>query len=34
EVKESLPLPESLMPQYLYLMGGDSRGVSGQIVTC
>lgn len=34
EVKESLPEPESLMPSYLYLMGGDSRGVSGQIVTC
>lgn len=34
EVKESLPAPESLMPQYLYLMGGDGRGVSGQIVTC
>ncbi|BCB26955.1 YciK family oxidoreductase [Sulfurimicrobium lacus] len=34
EVKESLPEPESLMPQYLYLMGGDSRGVSGQIVVC
>lgn len=34
EVKESLPLPESLLPQYLYLIGGDSRGVSGQIVAC
>lgn len=34
EVKESLPEPESLMPNYLYLMGGDSRGVSGQIVSC
>lgn len=34
EVLESLPLPESLMPQYLYLMGSDSRGVSGQIIEC
>lgn len=34
EVKESLPEPDSLMPSYLYLMGGDSRGVSGQIVAC
>ncbi|MFN3397048.1 MAG: YciK family oxidoreductase [Sulfurimicrobium sp.] len=34
EAKESLPVPESLMPQYLYLMGSDSRGVSGQIVAC
>lgn len=34
EVKESLPTPESLMPYYLYLMGGDSRGVTGQIVAC
>lgn len=34
EVKESLPEADSLMPSYLYLMGGDSRGVSGQIVTC
>ncbi|MBU0593922.1 MAG: YciK family oxidoreductase [Pseudomonadota bacterium] len=34
ELVESMPLPESLMPQYLYLMGGDSRGVSGQIIEC
>jgi NAD(P)-dependent dehydrogenase (short-subunit alcohol dehydrogenase family) len=34
EVIESLPLPESLMPQYLYLMGSGSRGVSGQIIEC
>lgn len=34
EVRETLPTPESLMGQYLYLMGGDSRGVSGQIVAC
>jgi NAD(P)-dependent dehydrogenase (short-subunit alcohol dehydrogenase family) len=34
EVKESLPTPESLMPYYLYLMGGDSRGVTGRIIAC
>lgn len=34
EVLESLPTAESLMPHYLYLMGSDSRGVSGQIVEC
>jgi len=31
ELKESLPSAESLMQQYLYLMGGDSQGISGQI---
>ncbi|PWB47074.1 MAG: YciK family oxidoreductase [Nitrosomonadales bacterium] len=34
EVLDSLPSAESLMPHYLYLMGSDSRGVSGQIVEC
>lgn len=34
EVLESLPTAESLMPHYLYLVGSDSRGVSGQIVEC
>lgn len=34
EVLELLPAAESLMPHYLYLMGSDSRGVSGQIVEC
>ncbi len=34
EVLESMPLPETLMPNYLYLMGSDSRGVSGRIVEC
>jgi hypothetical protein len=24
-----LPTPEQIMPAYLYLIGGDSRGVSG-----
>lgn len=26
----TLPTPESIMPAYLYLMGGDSKGVTGQ----
>lgn len=34
EVRGSLPTPESLMPYYLYLMGGDSRGVTGQLIAC
>lgn len=34
ERKDSHPTPEDLMPRYLYLMGADSRGVSGQIVEC
>jgi NAD(P)-dependent dehydrogenase (short-subunit alcohol dehydrogenase family) len=29
-----LPEPASLMPTYLYLMGPDSRGVTGQSVDC
>ena len=29
-----LPLPEQLMPDYLYLMGPDSRGVTGQTLLC
>ncbi len=31
EVHETLPPDTSLMPTYLYLMGKDSRGVSGQV---
>ena len=34
ELKDALPRPEDLMPFYLYLMGGDSRGVSGQTILC
>lgn len=34
ELKDALPKPEDLMPFYLYLMGEDSRSVSGQIVIC
>ncbi|WP_416394659.1 YciK family oxidoreductase [Allohahella sp. A8] len=30
EDPESLPTPEDIMPVYLYLMGADSRGISGQ----
>ena len=32
ESKESLPQAETLMPLYLYLMGQDSRGTSGQVI--
>lgn len=32
ENRDSLPKAESLMPLYLYLMGQDSRGTSGQII--
>jgi len=31
ETQTSRPAPESLMPLYLYLMGPDSRGVSGKV---
>lgn len=31
EVHRALPKPEALMPLYLYLMGHDSAGVSGQV---
>ena len=34
EVKHLLPKPEELMPTYLYLMGPDSKGVSGQMILC
>jgi NAD(P)-dependent dehydrogenase (short-subunit alcohol dehydrogenase family) len=30
EDPQSLPAPESIMPTYLYLLGPDSRGVTGQ----
>lgn len=32
EVASTLPTPEALMSAYLYLMGPDSRGVSGEIL--
>jgi NAD(P)-dependent dehydrogenase (short-subunit alcohol dehydrogenase family) len=31
ELSEKLPGPEAIMPLYLYLMGHDSAGVSGQV---
>lgn len=34
EVKQDLRQPEDLMPGYLYLMGPDSKAVSGQTVFC
>ncbi len=34
EVAASQRQPEQLMPTYLYLMGPDSRGVSGTVVSC
>ena len=30
EQREALPAPEAVVPLYLYLLGPDSRGVSGQ----
>jgi NAD(P)-dependent dehydrogenase (short-subunit alcohol dehydrogenase family) len=33
EVRSALPTAESLMPVYLYLMGPDSRGHSGEIAS-
>lgn len=34
EIKQSMRQPEDLMATYLYLMGPDSKGVSGQVVFC
>ncbi len=34
ETKDALPKPEALMPVYLYLMGPDSRGTSGEVLAC
>lgn len=31
EVHNNLPKPETIMPLYLYLMGHDSAGISGQV---
>jgi NAD(P)-dependent dehydrogenase (short-subunit alcohol dehydrogenase family) len=31
---DTLPSPDDLMPWYLYLMGGDSASVRGQIIEC
>lgn len=34
ETKSALPMPEELMPCYLYLMGPDSRDLRGRILDC
>ncbi|SFE95830.1 YciK family oxidoreductase [Nitrosomonas sp. Nm166] len=34
EIKQTMRQPEDLMSTYLYLMGPDSRGMSGQTVFC
>lgn len=34
ELSEMLPDMNTLMPQYLYLMGPDSGSVSGQVIAC
>lgn len=34
EIKHDLRQPEDLMPGYLYLMGPDSKAVSGQTIFC
>ncbi len=34
EEPERLPMPEALMPWYLYFIGPDSRGQSGRLVSC
>jgi NAD(P)-dependent dehydrogenase (short-subunit alcohol dehydrogenase family) len=34
EAKHTLPQPPDLMAVYLYLMGPDSKGVSGETVFC
>jgi NAD(P)-dependent dehydrogenase (short-subunit alcohol dehydrogenase family) len=33
EIKARLPAPDDLMPWYLYLMGFDSRKITGQVIT-
>lgn len=34
EIKQLLPQPHDLMATYLFLMGPDSKGVSGKVVSC
>lgn len=34
EIKQAMRKPEDLMAVYLYLMGSDGRGVSGQTIMC
>ncbi|HEX6827897.1 MAG TPA: SDR family NAD(P)-dependent oxidoreductase [Burkholderiales bacterium] len=34
EMKDKLAKPEDLLPVYLYLMGPDSLGTTGQVISC
>jgi NAD(P)-dependent dehydrogenase (short-subunit alcohol dehydrogenase family) len=34
EDRDTLPLAESIVAPYLYLLGPDSRGITGQVVEC
>ena len=34
EDRNTLPLPESIVGPYLYLLGPDSRGITGQVAEC
>ncbi|BCT68911.1 YciK family oxidoreductase [Nitrosospira sp. NRS527] len=34
EIKHDMPQPQDLMPYYLYLMGPDSKALSGETVFC
>jgi NAD(P)-dependent dehydrogenase (short-subunit alcohol dehydrogenase family) len=34
EIKQDMPQPQDLMPYYLYLMGPDSKALSGETVFC
>ena len=34
QARESLPQPEALMPQYLFMMGPDSADTRGQVIAC
>jgi NAD(P)-dependent dehydrogenase (short-subunit alcohol dehydrogenase family) len=34
EDRRRLPSPADLMPWYLYLMGPDSRGITGKVFDC
>lgn len=34
EIKQSLPQPGDLMSTYLFLMGPDSKGMSGKVIAC
>jgi len=34
QARESLPRPETLMPQYLFMMGPDSADTRGQVIAC